>query len=699
MWLRGDRAAVLSALALAMGGREPLPEALERLAQADPALSPWAARLAPPLRAGQALPALLRRWRLVDGEEAAGLEAASDQAHALRRIVDGAGKVPWLYHLMRWYPAWLVTTVAVFGLVAGLTIFPHFEAIYRELGIKLPGLTLLMFDASGWPLVLTAAVTWAACWLVAIIPGVRHLLHLTTPDLHHAAAWWRLVRAARRGGLQGPPSPWWQPTSPERDWSTWWLASRWRLDADRRGTLASQPLSVRLAALGVPAVGAPACTWDQVEADAHQRLERVVSSVSAVMNWQILILASLAAVVVALFLPLLSGMGLGMGLGVGQLNFNGGGGGGSMVGDGWVRTLLAWLAWLPDAWQTSLRDALEWCDDRLSTLGRVRLPDGCWLVVLPLVVPAVEWFWIGVRSCWPDLSQAARGRVGLALARCLRQRGDVQAELRALVPHLQVVWSGRVARAIRQLEGSAPTTLPQALVRAGIVPAALGSSGEAARSVGPDALASWCEGWAGDDACTETVRRALALSFWPTLVLGLVLSFIMVMIVPKFEQVMRELGIVNPSFHRLIEVVNTLSQWWWLLVPVGLAVAVALVALAMRWRWRRQERRLRGAIILRGAAAGLSEPALAASLADPSLAGAAAQGGFPALCRAVGWPAADPAGLARLLGRDQVRRARRHAWFATWVGIAQPLVLALPVALVVVTMFASLMGIVEALCP
>lgn len=690
MWLRGERAAVLSALALAMGGREPLPEALERLALADPALVPWAVRLVPPLRAGQALPALLRRWRLVDQGEADDLGRAADPAAGLRGLADGSGRAPALYLLVRWYPAWLMTAFAACALLVSLTIAPVFLSMYRELGIKLPAITFFLLE-TGAEQFLVAGAVWALCWIVALIPGVRHLLHLNSPEVHHAAAWWRLVRAARRGRLGGDDRPWWRPSSPARDWKTWWLVSRWRCSAERREALAGRTLEERLADLGLPGRDAPAASWDQFEDAALRRFRASVDVAWAVMGWQVLLLAIFAAVAFALVIPFVSI--------IEQLNSFGGGWGGGSDGSGWVRTLIAWLAWLPADWQVPVRDALEWFDDRLASIRAPDLPVSAWLLVVPLAPLALEWTWVVLRFLWPELAPCPRHAIGAALARAVRERGDAVAVLRDQAHHLPLRWAWRARAAADLMAGDAPLSLPWALRRAGILPAFLIPSGEAALAAGPVALADWCAGWAEDDGTAAVVGRMAARLFWPTVLVGALTWFLLVKIAPNFRAIFFELGMPQPASMRWInqagDMVGALSL---LLALVGTGLLIALMCQVLAWRWRRRQRLVCGRFLVRAAAGGASEASIGRALGGRHrVAGEA--GDFAALCRASGWHAGDPTALARLIELERIRASRRQAWLLAAVEIAQPLLLALPVALLVVGLFGSLVHVLETLCP
>lgn len=301
-WMRGDRTAALSALALAAGGREALPEAFTRLAAEDPLLRPWIARLVPGLRAGKPLAEVLRRARALDRDEAAELAVAADPAEALGRLAAGSGQAPPGYLFVRWYPVWMFTVAIAVAWLGKVTVLGWLISHWIELGIKLPGLTLLALRMAedGWLWLLLA---WSVATVVACIPGLRHLLHLWSPAVHRQAAWWRLVRMVRRFDA-AEEITWWQHWRVARDWSTWWTLSRWRLPPDLRMHLRRLSLRERLHVLGMPAAAATDHPdWIDIEASAHRRLSAALAASWVRGTWRIQLLFIVAAVTVACLLP------------------------------------------------------------------------------------------------------------------------------------------------------------------------------------------------------------------------------------------------------------------------------------------------------------------------------------------------------------------------------------------------------------
>lgn len=256
--LHRQRVDVLHALALVAGGREPLPEGLERLAAEDPLLAPWAGRLAPPLRAGEPLPETLRRARLLDADEAAALATEADPAAALARIAGEAAAPPRGLATVRWLPLALVL-VGAGGCALGMLATLPLQGLVEELGLRRPdpAASLLSLLYVGAALATTLA-------LLARIRGLRHLLHLWCPAVHRAAAWRDFVRAVAQGDAPLPLPAALAPLAACRltarrsaapgwdlPWRTWYMLSRFRLGRALRRRLAAEPSgAARLALLG-----------------------------------------------------------------------------------------------------------------------------------------------------------------------------------------------------------------------------------------------------------------------------------------------------------------------------------------------------------------------------------------------------------------------------------------------------------------
>lgn len=75
-------------------------------------------------------------------------------------------------------------------------------------------------------------------------------------------------------------------------------------------------------------------------------------------------------------------------------------------------------------------------------------------------------------------------------------------------------------------------------------------------------------------------KKVIGALIYPTAVMTIatgILSFIMIVIVPKFEQIFRELGIKLPGLTEfLITISRFMADWWWLFFIVIIAVIVGL---------------------------------------------------------------------------------------------------------------------------
>ena len=245
-WLHPRRAEVLAALALAVRLREPLAEGLARLAEHDPALRPWLARLAPDLRAGGPLGALLRRHRLVDRQAAERLDRAADPVAEFARLTRRSCAPLRGLRLIRWFPVVLMGALCLPLAVLQLSgVAGVFVSIFLELGIRLPQVTMALVGTRGSGLLLLViACTWTAALLVGLsaLRGLRHLPRLWWVEVRRGAALLELVAAARSGAdrpldLRGPAA-WlaglgvsaWRQGRPgwDRAWRTYRVLTRWR---------------------------------------------------------------------------------------------------------------------------------------------------------------------------------------------------------------------------------------------------------------------------------------------------------------------------------------------------------------------------------------------------------------------------------------------------------------------------------------
>jgi hypothetical protein len=319
-WLHPHRADVLAAIALAVRRREPLPEGLARLAEHDPLLQPWSRRLGPPLAAGEALPAVLQRHRLIDDATAAAMACSGDAVAAIDRAASDSLAAPRGLLLITWFPVALVVALLIpLAVLQASGVLGVFEQMFRDLNIRLPALTVMMIehrlDGVYIPLVGGAAM-WCVLGVLRQMTGVRHLAHLWWVEVHRQAALLALVDAAIAcddepvhldppfdlvAGLyyQFQDRPPWHP-----HWRTWWCLTRWRAGGPQwRAARGAGTAADLLHALGLLPHGVGlADLRDAVRTRLILALEPAVVEARALLMVGVAIGAFLG--VIAMFLPL-----------------------------------------------------------------------------------------------------------------------------------------------------------------------------------------------------------------------------------------------------------------------------------------------------------------------------------------------------------------------------------------------------------
>lgn len=294
------RAALLHGTAMLVAGQTPLPEGLERLARDEPAFARWVQRLAPALRAGRPLPQALRQARVIGRRQLATLTVAVDSAalaDALRRIADMGDAVTPGYGFVRWYPVWLAAALLLPGTLLSalldVTTGGTLRAAYSELGIILPALARVTAQPPLIAVAIAAAMVVSvagAQLLIERLRPVRHVLHLSCPEVHRLATACRLLRSARIGDdaprRLGRARLWWyrsglgvtRPNRPpwDADWRTWMILSRFRLSSTQRRLLRELPdLGPRVGAIGLGNAES-AADWQSDEAELRRRLAEVI---------------------------------------------------------------------------------------------------------------------------------------------------------------------------------------------------------------------------------------------------------------------------------------------------------------------------------------------------------------------------------------------------------------------------------------
>jgi hypothetical protein len=657
--LHAQRVDVLHALALVAGGREALPDGLERLATGDPLLAPWARRLAPPLRQGLALPDVLLGERLITTSERTWLAASTSVAAGLDRLAHDAASAPRGLALVRWFPTILVAA-GVGGFAVGHLVVSPFNAIYNDLGVSQPWLALADPLAMAVPIV----AVFIAQSLLPRVRGLRHLQHSWCPAVHRAVAWRDFAEAAAREGNQpgirmlSPyvllPRIWWM--SPFVLWvkrvpawrlsyRTWMLLSFQRLDRATRCRLAAEPSGqARLELLG----GA------DHEANAESLRQALASALPPLVA--ALWLAGLAGFVISLSVAF-GPLGIGLAAESGRT--------GAVVMFG----------------------LLLLCGVMMGGVWAVQVLRALLALLLPFPPVAV------VRS------------VATTVAGAITAGRDVSAALATVAPHLPLPHAGRARAAARTLTADPGAGIVATLVRQHLIPNALTRSGLAAEQLGAAALTRWCGSLAGRPDAAATLLHPLALYGSVGLAMGVLLQFFQIIILPKYVQISRELGV---SIDGRLGWVQALPNPDVCLYAVMGLITVAAVFIGA-WRWRALRRLLAAETILAGVASGASEGEIAAAFNDAAAAGpagsaavsaataAGAAGDFTALAAAAGWPGvADPTALAAALARVDERDRLRRIRLRIALQILLPLILAVPVWLIASGLFASLLNILYA---
>jgi hypothetical protein len=324
-------------------------------------------------------------------------------------------------------------------------------------------------------------------------------------------------------------------------------------------------------------------------------------------------------------------------------------------------------------------------------------------VAIPLAaVITLQAAWAVARLAIPGPSPAALRLIAGRLSATIAAGGDVGAALLGLQAQVRWPYPWRIRRAADALGGGQPPALVDALISARLLPIGLAASARAAASGGAGPLSRFFAELAGPVQGLRSHGAMLAPYLGVTLAAIGSLTYMAVYILPKFEQIFKDLGLALPArTQSLLSIGRFCAEWWPpLLLLAGIGIGSVVVAMRRR-TWRRLARRSRALAILDGVAAGAGEGAIAARL-DPEVAparpaAAAATHGFPALCAACGWSAATPAALAAAVAADDARQRWLTTLTTVLVQILTPLLLAIPVWFIVSGIFMALVAVLNAL--
>jgi hypothetical protein len=632
-WLRYDRAPVLAALALAARGREALPDALEHLASEDPLLRPWAKRLAPALRQGADLGALLKRWRLIDADTAARL-TGPDQGAMLECLAsEAADPVPGVL-LARWFPVVAVLVIGFTPVVMLLLlqlIGINFEQMYKDLGIKLPGLTVLIFD-------LLHDYDWL--WIPVIALGTAIGCHF-----NHRAGWgplvpfpqtliahyWLLFVQLGHRDCQAPAA-----SNLVRAAKGWFWLSLWRIPKRDRSAVAHGPLLSRLETLGCPGT----MGWERHLALARLRCKFIAPE----LLWFALVALALLGVglcAIALFLPLISVTE--------QLNSSGGFG----VGSGSSSSLI-------DSTQHGIDLMWSWLGTWIPNLGAApRLPrfnggGHADLILIPLLIIAglqlIAPFrtWIGRWIPWLKPQDGSTQIIQFALIAADEDRLPLNAVLEDLSVHLPRTLGRRLREALLAAHPEPLDTLADA----GFIARSQVPMGWISRASGPGAWKAWVATLT--DVHSLDLARLRTQAFLVATVVGLVGLFAVNKIVPSLYLISQEIGLpVSPLIDLFADYPLTMPLLVFL-IWASITLLGALVSLMLQ---RRRRSILVGTIMLHALQRGDSEAAIAQLLAGilprraVALHAAGACGDLHGVMRICGWRVYATATLASHLAQ------------------------------------------------
>lgn len=277
------------------------------------------------------------------------------------------------------------------------------------------------------------------------------------------------------------------------------------------------------------------------------------------------------------------------------------------------------------------------------------------------------------------------------IAGCMHRRETLDSALIGLRVLFSWPLSRRLGAACADLHAGDRPSLVGVLDERKLLPRVLVPLGRAAERLGPNVLESWFRSLSLVPGPRDSFTRRTTTALVTILIFFKITFFLGVFIAPKMDYIFRELAVPLPigwSFClSFTEVVQS-----WIDLPTILLIVTVPIAWWTRLRWRLERRHLRAEIILNAVKSGSSEDAIAAALDLP-----VANGSLASLCHAAGWQVDDADALALALAASRERRARRKIVAGTVMEIVSPIVLALPVLFLALTVFQGFIRILDAL--
>lgn len=306
--------------------------------------------------------------------------------------------------------------------------------------------------------------------------------------------------------------------------------------------------------------------------------------------------------------------------------------------------------------------------------------------ILPLLGGSLlGWRW---NTAWPQLAEQ--------LATALARREDPLIALGACRPTVPFSLRSRVDAACLELS-SGTGRLMEILVRHGLVNPPQQRAALAAEQAGADALIAWLH----QEGEAPTAGRAVLAQLQIQLLLCFaVTAYLTAYVLPKFVSMFRALRMTESAPWSLTVLLAIVSSWWpW--IALGALAALAVVSFRRGWwpgqrAWRRVQR---GELLVRGLAQGRSEADLAAILAwtwrspPPGLETAGANGDWNRLLGLAGWSGCTTTTLPEAVDRARIRLGRSRARSLAICLVMVPFLTAVPVALTLHSVFASIIAL------
>lgn len=313
------------------------------------------------------------------------------------------------------------------------------------------------------------------------------------------------------------------------------------------------------------------------------------------------------------------------------------------------------------------------------------------IIALQIPVALGRWLLVGWHwnPAWP--------RVAGQLAAALERREDPLIALGGCHLLVPAGLRGRLDAACLELATGNGGSLMTVLGRAGIVTPPQRQAALAAEQAGSEALIAWLH---QEAATTRAGGGVLAQLQVQILFCLFITTYLTIAVLPKFLHMFQAMGLRENAPWSLLMIMELCSSWWPYLLLGGL-VAAGLVSHRRGW-WpgQREVRRLhRGDLLVRGLAAGRTEADLAGILAwtwrspPAGLLTAGPRGDWSRLLALAGWAGSTPATLAEQVDRDRLRQGRSLARSVALGLVLVPFLTAVPVALTLHSVFASIAAI------